>query len=269
MGLGQPDPCIGGFSPRSLSPSARPRSTYSVGGSWDHNPMDDNEFKRVYPVTPNEDLMRILGCSRSKIQVRARNLGVRKDPRYRSRIQAERMRGRKRSTETRQKIAERARGREVSSQTTAKRIATLKANGRTRGSNHYNWKGGRTWERFAQPAYVAWRNAVLDRDGYRCQDCGRRCAKYEKGLAAHHLKSYAEYPDLRFDVNNGVTLCRSCHMARHRKKLAEPPRIQCACGCGTAMDAFDRYGRPRMFVNHHHRRGVSSTASRGPSGGTG
>ncbi|MES2401836.1 MAG: HNH endonuclease [Pseudomonadota bacterium] len=34
-------------------------------------------------------------------------------------------------------------------------------------------------------------------------------------LQAHHRKEWAEYPELRFDVNNGITLCKWCHWLAH------------------------------------------------------
>jgi 5-methylcytosine-specific restriction endonuclease McrA len=68
--------------------------------------------------------------------------------------------------------------------------------------------------------YRAWRGAVFARDGYTCQDCGQRGGD----LTAHHAKPYAQYPLLRFDVGNGVTLCRPCHWARH----AGVPRVRSA-----------------------------------------
>jgi len=60
--------------------------------------------------------------------------------------------------------------------------------------------------------YKQWRTDVFFRDKFICQHCG-----YDKGgrLEAHHIKSYAKYPDLRFDVSNGITLCWNCHDAIH------------------------------------------------------
>ena len=56
-------------------------------------------------------------------------------------------------------------------------------------------------------AMKAWRLKVLKRDNFTCQKCGA------KGyLEAHHIKPFAYFPALRFDINNGQTLCKSCHM---------------------------------------------------------
>lgn len=59
-----------------------------------------------------------------------------------------------------------------------------------------------------------WRVAVFERDDYTCRDCG---AKSVAGLAvpvvlnADHIKPWSEFPELRFDVSNGRTLCVPCH----------------------------------------------------------
>ncbi len=59
----------------------------------------------------------------------------------------------------------------------------------------------------ASPEYIQWRKAVYKRDDYICQRCGERGEKLE----AHHIKPFATHPELRFDVTNGITLCKSCH----------------------------------------------------------
>ena len=77
-----------------------------------------------------------------------------------------------------------------------------------RGKNHWNWKGGKSKRLRSRIEDVNWRIAVFERDGYRCQACGL-VGVY---LEAHHIKSYANYPDLRYEIDNGVTLCRECHL---------------------------------------------------------
>lgn len=62
--------------------------------------------------------------------------------------------------------------------------------------------------------YKKWRMAVLERDGFRCVCCGQIGGT----LHAHHIKPYANYPELRCEINNGITLCEECHKEAHRKK---------------------------------------------------
>lgn len=59
--------------------------------------------------------------------------------------------------------------------------------------------------------YKGWRTSVFQRDDYTCQLCGARGVK----LNAHHIKPFAIFPELRTDVNNGITLCVTCHKAVH------------------------------------------------------
>lgn len=61
--------------------------------------------------------------------------------------------------------------------------------------------------------YKEWRIDVFTRDDFTCQICG----KVGGTLNAHHIKPYAKYKELRFDVDNGITLCRDCHIELHRR----------------------------------------------------
>lgn len=60
------------------------------------------------------------------------------------------------------------------------------------------------------PAYFEWRRAVYERDGYLCVRCGNGGQ-----LQAHHVKPWAHYPDERFNIANGETLCVGCHEREH------------------------------------------------------
>lgn len=61
--------------------------------------------------------------------------------------------------------------------------------------------------------YRQWRRAVFERDGFQCRECGARSRKgHRVEIQAHHIKEFALHPELRFDVDNGLTLCRPCHV---------------------------------------------------------
>lgn len=60
------------------------------------------------------------------------------------------------------------------------------------------------------PEYNAWRKAVYERENYACQECGST-----NKINAHHVKSWRSYIQLRFDVDNGQTLCEQCHKEKH------------------------------------------------------
>lgn len=78
------------------------------------------------------------------------------------------------------------------------------------GSKHYNWKGGISSKRGKEMTsfkYKTWRKSIFERDNYECQFCHKRNGYVE----SHHIKRWVAFPDLRSDINNGITLCRPCH----------------------------------------------------------
>ena len=77
------------------------------------------------------------------------------------------------------------------------------------GENSNNWQGGinpKNRRIRTSIEYRLWREAVFARDNWTCQDCGIRGMR----LNAHHIKSFSEFPELRFAINNGITLCNKC-----------------------------------------------------------
>ena len=78
------------------------------------------------------------------------------------------------------------------------------------GEKSHLWKGGITPinEKIRKSLeYKLWRIAVFERDDYTCIWCGVK----DKTIQADHIKPFALFPALRFAIDNGRTLCKSCH----------------------------------------------------------
>lgn len=73
---------------------------------------------------------------------------------------------------------------------------------------HYKWKGGITPQDILQRKKFKRliQKNVFERDNYTCQMCGAK-----EDLQVDHIQSWSEYVELRFDINNCRTLCKSCH----------------------------------------------------------
>lgn len=90
------------------------------------------------------------------------------------------------------------------------------------GEHNPNWRGGITpinlKIRYSKES-TEWRKAVFVRDNYTCQKCGTRSSKdkYVR-IEAHHIKPFSIYPELRFNIENGLTLCKACHSKEPKGK---------------------------------------------------
>ena len=75
-------------------------------------------------------------------------------------------------------------------------------------------------------SHRTWAKAVKIRDNYTCRLCNS--ALQSNKLHAHHIKTYLDYPDLRDDVNNGITVCIPCHHKIHNNMLTPKDLIKMA-----------------------------------------
>lgn len=67
------------------------------------------------------------------------------------------------------------------------------------------------FERQKDKKFVKWAKTVKDRDGYICQIC----KAYGVSLNSHHKNSWDTFEDQRYLLENGITLCATCHSTLH------------------------------------------------------
>ncbi len=90
-----------------------------------------------------------------------------------------------------------------------------------RGAKNPMWNGNLSEEERADnlarsrtvSGYLFFRRRVYERDHFTCQKCSDNTGG---NLVVHHINSYAEYPEQRTEVSNGITLCESCHKEYHK-----------------------------------------------------
>lgn len=124
-----------------------------------------------------------------------------------------------RSKETKKKISIKNKGKIISKETKSKMSKAKKGKKFTKEHRknlskaqikRYDKVGRKKYKRYIHvrdKKYLQWRLNVFKRDNWTCQKCGKRGCYLE----AHHIKSWKDYPKLRYKLNNGQTLCLSCH----------------------------------------------------------
>ena len=110
------------------------------------------------------------------------------------------------------------------------------------GENHPSYNPNLTDEerlknryRMSDGDFRSWANLIKERDNYTCQVCGDNKSG---NLNAHHLNGWNTFPEQRFDLDNGVTLCTDCHKDFHS---------QYGYGDNT-REQFDEYAASKTLV---------------------
>ena len=109
------------------------------------------------------------------------------------------------------------------------------------GVDHPNYNPDITDEQRSKFRYVlhggnskVWSQQTMIRDDFTCQICN----KHGGNLNAHHLNGWNAFPEQRFDVDNGVTLCTDCHKEFHSEY-----------GYGdNTREQFDEYAASKTLV---------------------
>ena len=86
-----------------------------------------------------------------------------------------------------------------------------------KGEKHWNWQGGISTENDKERmnrGMRIWKKAIRERDNYTCQKCK---IVNKKNLVAHHIYNFAQYPELRTSIDNGITFCVECHKKFHKR----------------------------------------------------
>lgn len=130
--------------------------------------------------------------------------------------------GKKHTEEWKKKISNKLKGRKV---TWGDKISEGKKGKQTSpetgfkpGENHWNWRGGVSQERELianRSKERPWAKKVKKRDNWICQECGAKDGK----MIAHHIIFWTPKAKSNYDLNNGKTLCNSCHVKLHWKLL--------------------------------------------------
>lgn len=95
------------------------------------------------------------------------------------------------------------------------------------GENHPRWIADRTKVKLDKerggPLHKQWSKKVKTRDGWRCRIDAKDC---QGKVVAHHILSWRKYPNLRYEINNGITLCHFHHPRKRIDELASIPHFK-------------------------------------------
>lgn len=96
--------------------------------------------------------------------------------------------------------------------------------GRFSGEKHWNYISDRSKLKKKQErndsAYQDWRKSVRDRDGWLCKMANGDCLGK---VVAHHILPWRDFVELRYEINNGITLCRFHHPLKRVDEMRLSP----------------------------------------------
>lgn len=137
-----------------------------------------------------------------------------------ARLIAKKLSGKQKTEQHRQNLSKSMKNSEANRRTRFKKGKDNPAYGRNQtGPANHNWKGGITnvnQKRRNDPRLLEWRKLVFERDNFTCQKCGTRGY-----LQAHHIIPFSKDFSKAFDVENGLTVCITCHEKIHGRFIGK------------------------------------------------
>lgn len=170
--------------------------------------IDPVELKALYQTHTMRQIAERYGCGESTIWARIKLFGI--------------------EHEGFGDLGHRHRKREFSEEHRRRMSAARK--GKFGAQANGNWKGGISSLHTSlrrSVDYQIWRRSALELRGSACQECGKvegsvcDCCGTRIKLHVHHVRSFAKFPESRFDPQNSEVLCPGCHHSRHRGKPGE------------------------------------------------
>ena len=113
------------------------------------------------------------------------------------------------------------------------------------GNKSHLWKGGVLENNLLERSSYKnsqWRNDIFKRDNYTCQACGDSSGG---NLNAHHIENFSDFEEKRYDVDNGITLCDTCHLPQYEGSFHFI--------YGTSNNTKDQLS---LFIEHKRRHSV-------------
>ena len=179
------------------------------------------------------ELTKIFGFSRNTIYERiSSGWNLNKILENNTKVKPKYWAGKKRNEETKKKISQALVGRKLSDVTKEKirqgNLGKLKnLSFLNKGENHPRWIKDRTQLAKRQErndvAYQDWRKNVWIRDKFRCRMNDYKCSGK---IIAHHILGWSKFPELRYEVNNGITLCHFHHPHKRNDEMKLSPYFQ-------------------------------------------
>ena len=154
----------------------------------------------------------------TKTKIRLKLLGRKISPEIRKKM-SEVQKGKVFSEERKKRISERMKGNKNG-------IGNKSGKGKI-GENSNHWIKDRTKlakkQKRNDSAYIEWAKTIKVRDGWKCKINNKDC---NGKIIAHHILRWSEFPELRYDVNNGIALCIFHHPTKKENEVKLIPTFQ-------------------------------------------